>query len=165
MDTEEFEILARNLRPRLLSEARSITGNADDAADVVQDAMLKLWTLRDSLGEYRSVEALAVLIVKRMSLNVLRGRRMESLPEGFDSSSSVPSAEDVMIEHQRSEYVDAVLKSLPDPVQTLIRLRHIDGYDNAAIAALLGSSEGAVRTALSRARRKVAASFDINMIQ
>ena len=44
--------------------------------------------------------------------------------------------------------------------QTLLRLRHIEGYDNTAIANLLGTSEGAVRTALCRARRRVALIFN-----
>ena len=42
-----------------------------------------------------------------------------------------------------------------------VGLRHIEGYDNARIASLLGTSEGAVRTAVSRARRRVAEAFGI----
>ena len=38
-------------------------------------------------------------------------------------------------------------------------MRHIDGLTNAEIAAIVGSNEGAVRTALSRARMRVAEIF------
>lgn len=69
------------------------------------------------------------------------------------------SPEEQMIESQRRDTADAVMSQLPDSQQTLLKLRHIEGYDNATIAALLGTSEGAVRTALSRARRHVATIF------
>ena len=64
-----------------------------------------------------------------------------------------------MILRQTVDYVDRIIGSLPDSQATLIRLRHIEGYDNATIAAMLGSTEAAVRTALSRARRRVAEIF------
>lgn len=163
MSTEEFEILARDLRPRLVRESAAITGSGPDADDVAQDTMLKLWTLRDSLGEYRSIEAFAVLIARRLALNTVRARHTGRFTELTDASASVPSVEDSMIGRQTGEQLDAVIASLPEAQQTLIRLRHIEGYDNAAIAAILGSSEGAVRTALSRARRRVALAFNISI--
>lgn len=64
-----------------------------------------------------------------------------------------------MVRHEAAAEVDRILAALPESQQTLIRLRHVEGYDNASIAAILGSSEGAVRTALSRARRRVAEIF------
>ena len=70
-----------------------------------------------------------------------------------------------MILHQRNSYIDSVLSKLPDSQQSLLRMRHIEGYDNAEIARVLGSNEGAVRTALCRARRRVAELFDIEVIQ
>ncbi len=165
MTTAEFEILAHSLRPRLVKEAGRITGDEADADDVAQDTLLKLWTLRDGLGEYRSVEALAVLIARRMAINVLRNSHSSRNVELDEASGSVPSAEEELIGRQTKEYVDSVLATLPDPQRTLIRLRHIEGYDNASIASLLGTSEGAVRTALSRARRSVARAFDVNLIR
>lgn len=162
MTNSEFEILALSLRQRLLRSAGAITGSADDAADVVQDAMLKLWSMRHDLGEYNSVEALASIMVKRMALNVVRNRRPSSPLELCDGEAAVPSVEDIVIDRQKTEYVDRILAALPDTQQTLLRLRHIEGYDNASIAELLGSTEGAVRTALSRARRAVAAMFNVS---
>lgn len=98
------------------------------------------------------------------SLNLLRDKGAVPRAALEECADDVPSGEDILIGRQKAEYVDGILASLPDSMQTLIRLRHIEGYDNAAIAAITGSSEGAVRTALSRARRKVATLFNINEI-
>lgn len=159
MTPVEFEILASTLRPRLLKQACSIV-DADSAEDVVQDTMLRLWSMHGELDRYGSIEALAVVITRRLALSSLRRSSTQAL-EGIDVIADQLSPEEAMIARQQERYVDDVLSRLPDAQQTLLRLRHLEGYDNAAIAALLGSTEGAVRTALSRARRRVAAIFNI----
>ncbi len=162
MTLREFEILARSLRPQLVRTALGVLRDSDAAEDVAQDTLLKLWTMRDNLGRYRSVEALASVMAHRMALNIVRANAPGRGVELSETMAISPSAEDELLARENGEYVDAVLASLPLPQQTLIRLRHIDGYDNATIAALLGSTEGAVRTALSRARRRVAEAFGID---
>lgn len=160
MNAREFEILARGLRPRLVRSIRPMLGD-DDSEDVAQDTMLKLWDLRDTLDIYRSVDALAMVIARRLAINLLRDRhpeRYEALDDATASAAN-PSPEDDVIMRQTIDYVDRIIATLPDAQATLIRLRHIEGYDNATIAAMLGSSEAAVRTALSRARRRVAEIF------
>lgn len=158
MNASEFEILARGLRPRLLRTVRPMLP-PDDAEDIVQDTMLKMWSIRNQLGEYRSVEALGTTIARRLALNELRDRHPERYAALEEVVDSTPSPEELMIAHQHGQEVDKVLAALPDAMSTLLKLRHIEGYDNATIAAMLGSSEGAVRTALSRARRRVAEIF------
>lgn len=164
MTVKEFEILACRLRPRLISEARRLTGDADDAEDITQDTLLRLWDMRGDLSQYRSVEALSVLMARRLALNMLRSRQrhphehQDILLESLDTALS---AEEALIARQQEAQLDAVLSALPDSQQTLLRMRHFEGYDIAVIARITGSSEGAVRTALSRARRSVARLFNI----
>ena len=43
MTTEEFQYNAEVLRQQLVSIARRYVGNTDEAEDVAQDAMVKLW--------------------------------------------------------------------------------------------------------------------------
>lgn len=74
MHRSEFEHFAASVRQRLASRATAVLGDEDAAQDVVQDCLLKLWDIRDSLDDYTSPEALALTIVHRMSLNVLRSR-------------------------------------------------------------------------------------------
>ena len=52
------------MRPALLRMAIRYLEDSDEAEDVVQDALLKLWFLRDRLDQYRSVDALAIVITK-----------------------------------------------------------------------------------------------------
>ena len=47
------------MRPTLLRQALRYMEDADEAEDVVQDVLLKLWFLRNRLDHYRNIEALA----------------------------------------------------------------------------------------------------------
>ena len=47
------------------------------------------------------------------------------------------------------------MNALPTFQQTILRLRHIDGMEYADIAQIMGSTESAIRQAVSRARRAV----------
>ena len=75
MTKSEFEIFARGCRNSLLLSASRLLGGGDEAEDVVQDALLKLYMLRDRLGSYRKPEALAHIVVKHLALNQLRERK------------------------------------------------------------------------------------------
>lgn len=56
------------MRPALLRMAIRYLENSDEAEDAVQDALLKLWFLRDRLDQYRSVDALAIVITKHLCI-------------------------------------------------------------------------------------------------
>lgn len=148
MERAEFEKFASGIRPLMLKRALSMLGNSDDAADVVQDSMLKLWFFRQRLDDYRSPEAPAMVILRRECINRLRLRHQT---EDLESVAALAADE--------SEEIDpdlmAALASLPTVEQTVLRMKHIDEMEVEEIASLIASTPGAVRTALCRARKKV----------
>lgn len=150
MTRSRFESEAKRLRPVLLRVAVSITGNADDAADVVQEAFLKLWFMRDRLVEYASVDAPARVIVRNLSLNVLRDRHTSDTD--LVRLSDIPCEES---DKELSDELSRALESLPDTEQAVLRMKHLEGMETDEIAGLIQSTPGAVRTALSRARRHI----------
>jgi RNA polymerase sigma-70 factor (ECF subfamily) len=129
MNATEYQHEAQRLRPQLQAEARRYLQDADEAEDVVQDVLLKLWLMREEVA--LPMDALAKVLVRNRCIDRLRRLRptidIDSLP----------------------------LIELTDMQQTVLRLRHIDGMDMADIARLIGSSEVAIRKTLSRARLAV----------
>lgn len=160
MNQSEFAKFAEAVRPALLARAQSVTGDTESAADIVQDCMLKLWTMRAALDDYTSPEALAMTIVHNLSLNVLRSRKTSVELHDDVMSDAHPSAEQTMIASETSASINRVLASLPDGQQALIAMRHVEGMSIPEIARVTGSTEGAVRTALSRARVRIAEIFN-----
>ena len=63
---------------------------------------------------------------------------------------------------ERYARVMQIIDTLPTLQQTIMRLRHVEGMEMSEIATLTGSSEVAVRKALSRARQAVRERFRLS---
>ena len=158
MERQEFEIEAKRMRPVLLRLAERYMENADDAEDVIQEVLLKLWFLRERLDNYRSIDALAVVVTKHLCINSMRKRRMETviLEESLGMEGGEIPDMKVIEEEGMQEILQA---TLPDLQQSVLRMKHIEGFEVEEIARLLGSTSVAVRTNLSRARKKIYEQF------
>ena len=146
MTQEEFKEEAQRLRPRLMLTARRYLGD-DDAEDTVQDALLRLWQM---VGELRQpLDALALRLTRNLCIDQVR-RRKPTVMLTDSGGTDLADGDD-----ERIERMMAVVSTLPDLQQTILRLRHLEGMEMNEIADLTGSSEVAVRKALSRARQAV----------
>ena len=147
------------MRRRLMDEARRFLRNQDEAEDTVQDVVLKLWTMRDRLGDYRSVEALAVVITRHLCLSRKRDYGkcldLQALKETTDSGSP----EQLLIGRETEGRLLELIDSLPDRQQAILRMKHVDGMETDEIAALTGMTADSVRQNLSRARRNIMKRF------
>lgn len=146
MTQEEFKEEAQRLRPRLMLTARRYLGD-DDAEDTVQDALLRLWQM---VGELRQpLDALALRLTRNLCIDQVRRRKPTVV---LTDSGGTGETDD---NDERIERMMAVVSTLPDLQQTILRLRHLEGMEMNEIADLIGSSEVAIRKALSRARQAV----------
>ena len=152
MEQKDFEIFVLQTRLKLLRSAEILLKDADDAEDAVQDTVFKLWAMRNRL-----VEALSMVVLRRICLNRLRRANFDLPPTVPDTE---PSAEQRLIGREETERVEKLIASLPDKQQTVLRMKHADGLETATIAQLTGISEEAVRQNLSRARRRILKYFE-----
>lgn len=154
MDRKEFETLATRLRPRIIAMACRCLENNDDADDIAQDTLLKLWSMKDRLDEYNSIDALAIVIGRHLCLDRLKRTKTQPLDE-TSIDDIVSSPEDVIIKTENDENLNNLINTLPDGQQIILRLKHIEGMETTEIAQMIGSSEVAVRVQLSRARNRI----------
>lgn len=150
MTVEEYKEEAKHLRRRLFVAASKILGDEDDADDVVQDTLLKLWLMCEEVSP--PLAPLALVIVRNLSIDRLRRKRPDCGIESVDVGDTESAGAE---ECERIERMMTVVESLPGMQQTVLRLRHMQGMEMSEIAELLGCSEVAVRKALSRARMAV----------
>ena len=72
MDRQDFERVVPELRLKLQRIALFYLADDDEAEDVVQDTLLKLWTARDAIREGQGgMEALGTTIAKNLSIDRL----------------------------------------------------------------------------------------------
>ena len=146
MTQEEFKEEAQRLRPRLMLTARRYLGD-DDAEDTVQDALLRLWQMVGEL--WQPFDALALRLTRNLCIDKVRRKKATVT---LTANGETDEADD---DDERIERMMAVVSTLPDLQQTILRLRHLEGMEMNEIADLTGSSEVAIRKALSRARQAV----------
>ena len=160
MERKEFETIVPSLRDRIVSLVGRMVpsgAGADMAEDVAQDTLLRLWARRDTLDSYRSIESLAMVMARNRTLDLLRATQTGRLTsiDGIDSPDTHPNPHESLEADEAESRMHDILRSLPSAQQALIRMRHTEGMEIDEIAALTGSSPGAIRTALSRARRHI----------
>ncbi len=160
MELEAFKITVLPLRDKLLNISLKLLEEHADAEDVVQEAFLKLWYIRDKLDSYQSVEALAVMVTRNLALDKIRTRKNnldESNLQMFDSESKNPA--ELLEQQDAVACIRQLIDHLPSLQQTIIRMKDVEGYEITEIAEITGSQIEAVRVNLSRARKKVREQF------
>lgn len=145
---EEFKQEVLRIRPMLVKIARHHLEDADEAEDVVQDVLLRLWQMVDDLR--LPIDRLAVILTRNRCIDKIRRRKpllkIEDIRDIYDHDD-----DSALLEHTMR-----MIEQLPDMQQTILRLRHMEGMEMKEIAELTGTTEVAVRKALSRARKTIA---------
>ncbi len=160
MELETFKSTVLPLRDKLLKYSVKLTDDGADAEDIVQEAFLKLWYIRDRLDGYQSVEALSVQVVKNLCLDKLRSKRMDRMPENSQSIlADTVTPEQLLEQHDAVAIIGRLIQQLPTLQQCIIRMKDVDGYELSEIAQITGTQIESVRVNLSRARKKVREQF------
>jgi RNA polymerase sigma-70 factor (ECF subfamily) len=160
MDLDTFKNTLIPLRGKLIHYSQKLLGNEDDAEDVVQEAYLKLWNVRERLGEYRSVEALAMQVTKNLSIDKLRtGKINADEREIVELHTTIKTPFEQLEQSDAVNHIRMLIEKLPNLQQMIIRMKDIEGYELDEIAAITGTQLEAVRVNLSRARKKVREQF------
>ena len=160
MQLEQFKQEVLPLRKNMLLYAKRILGDEDEAEDVIQEVYLKLWYMRGNLQSYNSIAALSMHITKNMCINRLRVRgKMQEDVDGHVVLNEEPEPDIRLEQKDNFEHVMRIIDRLPGLQQTILRMKHIDGFEIEEIAELTGSNREAVRVNLSRARKKVRDEF------
>jgi RNA polymerase sigma-70 factor (ECF subfamily) len=137
-----------------------LTGNSDDAADLVQEALLRV---RKGLETYQpgSLEGWLARIVTNVFLDEVRRRRrrpVAALPDDADRVlPAAPAADEASIE--LSADVQAALSSLPDEFRVAVVLCDVADLPYEDIATATGAPVGTVRSRIHRGRRMLRAAL------
>lgn len=152
MDRSAFERQARSWRQKALGVSMSYGAGKDEAEDIAQDVMLRLWQMHDELDRYESVEALTALVAKHLLTNHQRRRQPEMLDETIVVSIDT-SPHDILEMKEDEQWLTQRLQQLPTTQRTLLYMRQVERRSHEEIARLLGIEMTSVSTLLARARR------------
>ncbi len=159
-DREAFDELVRRTFVDTFTLARRLTGNEEDARDVVQDAYLRAWK---GIGKFRGDAQFSTwmyrITANAASTHMHKRRRQRAEP--FDDSFEpidTRAEEQVSQGAESAEALDrisAALDELPAKLRSVVVLKDVYGMPHEAIADELGISVAAAKVRLHRARRKL----------
>jgi RNA polymerase sigma factor (sigma-70 family) len=147
MTTDEFKQQAEGLRLQLISVAQKYLGTTDEAEDIVQDTMVKLWLMREQLVS--PISAFACMVTRNLCIDYLR-RKHPTV-----DITQLSYEDDLSDDGEQIEQMLRIIDSLPSTQRTILQMHHLQGMKTKEIAIVLGSTEVAVRKTLSRARSMV----------
>jgi RNA polymerase sigma-70 factor, ECF subfamily len=148
-----FARLCEELRPDLFRFAFWLARDRQVAEDVVQEALLRAWRSRESLGETDAAKPWLLTIVRREHARLYERKRFETVPVDDLVSSESPelaAAEDRTVLDMRRA-IFALETDYREPLVMQVLL----GFSTAEIARELALTRGAVLTRLFRARQRL----------
>jgi RNA polymerase sigma-70 factor (ECF subfamily) len=159
-DRPAFDELVRATYADMYTLAYRLTGNEEDARDVVQDAYLRAYRgLRRFRGDARFSTWMYRITANCASTHL--ARRTRASHDDLDDESPIV---DLRPEHDPQlqaaasydrERVARAVAELPPRLRAVVVLRDVYDLPHEAIAAELGISEAAAKVRLHRARRKL----------
>lgn len=162
MDYKEFEIIAPRLRSLSMQTSRTMSITDEDADDIAQDVLLKIWTMRSDLKRFQSIEALTVVATRHVAIDMYR-RRKKSFPITDDISSILVDNNTPLrhiISDETEKWIEEQTRALPDKEHTVLRLRQVEKREYSEIAQIMGIEETTARVILSRARKHLLQQFN-----
>lgn len=139
-----------------MNYARKLTDEPEDAEDAVQEVLLKLWNKRLELEQYRSIEAFAMTLTHNICIDMWRCKRNDNLSLDIVQAASPTGTPERLLEiKDEIRLMHEIIHSLPNLQRTIMQMKDIEGYETDEIAEITGCGPEAIRSNLSRARKKV----------
>ncbi len=155
---EAFTLLVERWQARLWRHARRLTGRDDAASDVLQDAWLAMAEGLGRLDDPAAFPRWAYTIVSRRAADWQRLRRRDEDVAGPRvDETELPGPDDSAADAPRDavELLGRALRRLPGERRALLSLHHLEGFDVAEIAEILGIPAGTVKSRLHHARQQL----------
>lgn len=155
MSSKRFKQEIVPLRQQLFRLSLKMLGDEQDAEDAVQESLLKLWHVRDTLVSYDSPGAFATTVTKNTCLDKIRLRKQTKTVDDYFIVSDSDNPQLQLERQDTNKLIRMIIQTLPPLQQQIITMKDVEEYETEEIAEITGTTIEAVRTNLSRARKKV----------
>lgn len=158
-DVEAFASLMQLYEKKIYNIAYRIMGSREDAFDIAQEAMIKIFQSLYGFREQCTFGVWVYRLVVNACMDELRRRKrrknvsLEALGENgvqIESSGMTPDA--AHENEQLKKTIEKALDSLDAEYRAAVVLRDVQGFSYQEIARLTGVSLGTVKSRISRAR-------------
>jgi RNA polymerase sigma-70 factor (ECF subfamily) len=162
-----FETLVNRHQASILNLIYRYIGDRTQAKDLAQEVFIRVWQSAKRYKPDAKFTTWLYRITANLCFNELKASRRKkwfsfnrSDEDGnltFEDTlaDSAPSAEDLLLEKERSRQISDALQSLPDNQRMALVLKRYDDLSYEEIAQIIGCSVSAVESLLVRAKRSL----------
>jgi RNA polymerase sigma-70 factor (ECF subfamily) len=166
-DDSAFENLVHRHQTSILNLIYRFIGDRTQAKDLAQEVFIRVWQAAKTYKPEAKFTTWLYRITANLCLNELRSSRRKkwfsfnwSDEDGEHTiektlSDGAPSAEDILLEKERSRQISDALQSLPDNQRMALILKRYDDLSYQEIAKVIGCSVSAIESLLVRAKRSL----------
>lgn len=169
-DVDAFEQIVVRHQKKMFNIAYRMTGDYNEAAEVVQDAFVSAYKNIKGFRGSASFSTWLCTIVINLSRNRLKQMKARALREPhsiddplrtndgemkLDPPSDDISVPDRLESHEVQQQVQGCIKLLEDEFREVVVLRDIQGFSYSEICDMLKLAEGTVKSRLHRARESL----------
>ena len=158
MSLEAFKIRVLPVKDKLYRFALSFMKDEDDARDIVQEVLIKVWNKRDTMDQLENMEAWCMRVTRNTALDKLKsGHRKYTDPiaDGFEISQGAETPYHTTEMSDTMKNIGDFIKALPEKQSQVIQLRDVEGYSYKEISDILDIDMNQVKVNLFRARKAV----------
>ncbi|MGZ3533698.1 MAG: RNA polymerase sigma factor [Thermodesulfobacteriota bacterium] len=164
-DEDAFEILVNRHQTSILNLVYRFVGDRTQAKDLAQEVFVRVWQSAKTYEPKAKFTTWIYRITTNLCFNELKSARRrkwfsfnrsdEDGEHTFEEtlSDSAPSAEDLLLEKERSRQISDALQSLPENQRMAMVLKRYDDLSYQEIGQIIGCSVSAVESLLVRAKR------------
>lgn len=156
-----FEHLVGQLSRPLFGYLRKMVGNSADADDLLQETLLRIAVNLPKLERSTAVKSWAFRIASNVAIDYIRRKKRADLVEFTeDQVHDDADEEDRLVIDEMSSCVREVIDGLPPDHRAAIVLFSLEGKSIAETAEILGTSIGATKVRIYRAKRRLKEALD-----
>jgi RNA polymerase sigma-70 factor (ECF subfamily) len=162
-DCGSFEILLRPYRQGLLSMAYRMSGDWEEAKEICQEAVIKVFKHLHKFKKGKSFKSWLYSIAVNSAHDFLRRKKKyQGLIESQKSLmlDTGPDPEKLLMDKEVKAKIEFCLQRLSPKEKAVFLLRDGEGFSVKEASEVLGCSSMSVRTHLSRARQKIRERFE-----
>ncbi len=149
-----FDDFFSEQRSPLFAQAYALTGDLEEAQDLLQEVMLRTWQRWDRVSQMDRPSSWARKVLVNLAIGRWRKRRVRFNVREADMPTPAPGVGHLDVAR--------ALRRLPVAQRNAVLLHDIAGMTVAEVAAEMGAPEGSVRGWLSRGRRTLAEALGIS---
>ena len=165
-DEDAFAELVGRYRNKITSYIYRMINDYDGAVDLAQETFMRVYR---AAGRYQTTHAFSTYIYRiatNLAISELRKRKRRRLVSltglltsadgeeviDFNPPDEQPLQDVVLVDAERRAVVKRAISTLPERYRAPLVLRDVEGKSYDEIAAILGTSEGTVKSRINRAR-------------